>query len=397
MRAMDSVWRYSPPWWLRGAHAQTIWSARLARHWQDQPAPLRTYLGRASASTEGGVIAGWRVPPVPADLMDTIPHWERERWQTPDSDFIDVDHLVMPPLPKDMGKKAPLVVLFHGLEGSRHSHYVHAMAHACQTRGWQLMLPHFRGCSGEINLAPRAYHSGDFEEIDWILRRAANLHPGVPVVAVGVSLGGNALLRWAGELGEAAGRVVRSVAAICPPLDLVASGQAIGRGINRVLYTRMFLASMKPKARAKWVQYPELFNLDAAMDAKTILEFDNAFTAPVHGFKHVLDYWSRASAKPHLKNVAIPALVINSKNDPFIPFESIPIQAEVADAITLWQPAGGGHVGFTQAGITSRPPGHISGLPRAVLDWLAANMSLSVAPTQPLLTTPTQQASVVNG
>jgi len=382
MQSLASIWRYTPPWWLPGGHAQTIWSARKARHWSGQSDKLRHYLGRASESAEGGVIAGWRELPVPTELRGAFPQWRRERWETPDRDFIDVDFLTSQSASVEAIKKAPVIVLFHGLEGSRHSHYVHALAHVCADRGWRLILPHFRGCSGELNLAPRAYHSGDHEEVDWILRRAASVHPGVPMVAAGVSLGGNALLRWAGEIGEEAGRVVRSVAAICPPLDLVASGQAIGKGLNRLFYTRLFLASMKPKARAKWVQYPGLFNLDAAMDAKTLLEFDNAFTAPVHGFKHVLDYWSQASAKPHLKAVTIPALIINPKNDPFIPPSSLPIQAEVADTVTLWQPSAGGHVGFTESGLTSGPPGHIGGLPNALLDWLGQHLSLSITPTR---------------
>jgi uncharacterized protein len=384
MLTLQSNWRYSPPWWLRGGHAQTIWSARVARHWPAQSGKLYQHLSRAGRSTDGGVISGWREPPLPTEFAALVPHWRRERWTTPDEDFIDVDYLLSTGAAlaePSTHKKTPIVVMFHGLEGSRHSHYAYALAHACSARGWGLVIPHFRGCSGELNLGPRAYHSGDYAEIDWVLRRVANEHPGVPIVALGYSLGGNALMRWAGEFGVEAGRVVRSVASVCAPLDLVASGQAIGKGVNKLLYTRMFLASMQPKAKAKWAQYPNLFNLDAALDARTILEFDNAFTAPVHGFKHVLDYWSRASAKPHMRSIAVPSLVINAKNDPFVPIASVPNQSEVADAVTVLHTEEGGHVGFAQPIASRKPPGHIAALPNALLDWFSEHLSLSITPT----------------
>jgi len=318
--------QYLAPRWLPGGNLQTIWAALYARRAE---APLADY--------------------------------RRERWTTPDGDFIDVDFLdAAAPGPR------PLLVLFHGLEGSSRSHYSQAFAAFAAARGWDYAVPHFRGCSGEINLAPRAYHSGDFEEIGWILSRLrAGRDAGV--LAMGVSLGGNALLRWAEEAGSEASKTVRAVASVSAPLDLAAGGAAIGRGFNRLVYTRMFLGTMKPKALAKLAQHPGLFDRERLLAARDLHAFDNVFTAPLHGFRDTEDYWRRASAKPHLHAIRVPALVVNAANDPFVPAISLPRQGEVGDHVTLWQPAHGGHVGFP----LGLPPGHVRGLPERVGGWLA--------------------------
>jgi predicted alpha/beta-fold hydrolase len=323
---------YRAPFWLPGGNLQTIWPALFARR------------------TRG---------PVPA--------WRRERWTTPDGDFIDVDFLA-----SDVSTPRPLIVLFHGLEGSSRSHYSEAFADVAWRGKLTFVVPHFRGCSGEPNLAPRAYHSGDHEEIDFILRRLRQQHRG-PVVAVGVSLGGNALLRWAGEHGAEAGRIAQAVAAVCSPLDLAAGGHHIGRGFNRMVYTTMFLRSMKPKALQKWGQHPGLFDREAMLRARDLYEFDNIFTAPLHGFANVEDYWSRASAKPHLHRIRIPALALNARNDPFVPAASLPRAGEVSETVTLWQPPEGGHVGFASGPF----PGHVLAMPEAVTAWLLQASGIS--------------------
>lgn len=322
---------FRAPWWLPGGHAQTIWAAKLSRH-----APR---------------------PAVP-------PRWRRERWTTPDGDFIEVDTLAAPGVP--VAPDAPLLVLFHGLEGSSASHYARAFAHWAADAGVRLVVPHFRGCSGPLNLGPRAYHSGDFEEIGWILGRLRT-RSSAPLQAVGISLGGNALLRWAQEAGASAAATAGAVVSVCSPLDLAASGAAIGRGFNRQVYTRMFLRTMKSKALAKLAQHPGLFDRDALLAARDLYQFDNLFTAPLHGFKNTEDYWRRASARPHLGRIRIPALVINALNDPFVPAASLPGPADATRWVTLWQPAHGGHVGFPQG----RFPGHVHALPQAVAGWLA--------------------------
>ena len=351
--------KYEAPWWLPGGNVQTIWAALRAERFNGLP-----------------------------------PVFRRERWTAPDNDFVDVDFLVDdtqafsdgPPLEK-LGKSAaegsnvsrevkscgaqlsPLLVIFHGLEGSSGSHYAEALADVARARGWACAVPHFRGCSGELNHGPRAYHSGDFEEIDWILRRLKADHNG-PVLAVGISLGGNALLRWAGEMGRSAAAVVSSVASVCSPLDLTASGWAIGRGFNRQVYTRMFLRSMVPKALRKLDQHPGLFDRSALLAARDLYEFDNVVTAPLHGFKNTDDYWKRASAKPHMKQISVPALALNAINDPFIPAWSLPAPSDVSSSVTLWQPAQGGHVGFPAGPF----PGNVRAMPEAVTAFLAAHL-----------------------
>ena len=299
------------------------------------------------------------------------PAFRRERWTTPDADFIDVDFLAggadRPPAARSA--EIPMLVVFHGLEGSSRSHYCQAFAEVAQERGWACALPHFRGCSGELNHAPRAYHSGDYEEIAWILARLRARHSG-PVIAAGVSLGGNALLRWAAEAASDASSHVNAVAAICSPLDLAAGGHAIGRGFNRQIYTRMFLRTMIPKALRKWEQHPGLFDRDALLAARDLYAFDNVFTAPVHGFRNTEDYWHRASSKPLLSHIRVPALVVNALNDPFVPASSLPRAGEVGPCVTLWQPRHGGHVGFAQGPW----PGHVRAMPDAVSAWLTAQL-----------------------
>lgn len=319
--------QYVAPRWLPGGNLQTIWPALYAR--------------RAE------------VP---------LPDYRRERWTTPDGDFIDVDFL-----DAAVAGPRPLLVLFHGLEGSSRSHYAEVFGSFAHAQGWDYAVPHFRGCSGELNLAPRAYHSGDFEEIGWILARLREQRdPAQPMRATGISLGGNALLRWAEEAGSEASKLVSAVASISAPLDLAAGGAAIGRGFNRLVYTRMFLSTMKPKALAKLAQHPGLFDREKLLAARDLHAFDDVFTAPLHGFRGTDDYWRRGSAKPHLHRIRIPALAVNAVNDPFVPAASLPRQDEVGSHVTLWQPVHGGHVGFP----FGAPPGHVRAMPERVVHWL---------------------------
>jgi predicted alpha/beta-fold hydrolase len=154
---------------------------------------------------------------------------------------------------------------------------------------------------------------------------------------------------------------------VCSPIDLAAAGHAIGTGFNRLAYNRMFLQTLKPKALAKLDVYPGLFDKQALLSARDLYEYDNAVTAPLHGFANTEDYWARCSAKPGLRDMKhVPALVINALNDPFVPAGSLPQAQDVGEAVTLWQPRHGGHVGFP----AGRPPGHVGALPEAVAHWL---------------------------
>jgi hypothetical protein len=317
----DAPESYIAPSWLPGRHVQTIYPALL------------------------------RQPPL---------LYRRERWDTPDGDFVDLDWI-------DGRPGAPMVLLFHGLEGSAHSHYALALMGALRARGWHGAVYHYRGCSGVPNRRPRAYHSGDTDEADWVLPRVKARFPDAPVYVVGVSLGGNLLLKWLGVKGRAVSGLIARAAAVSAPLDLMLSGKALEGGFNR-FYTRVFLRSLKPKALEILDRHPGLFDREHLLRARTMRQFDDAFTAPVHGFRDTDDYWTRASSKPWLARIAVPTLVLNAKNDPFLPAHALPESCEVSDQVTLEFPAQGGHVGFC----TDPFPGRISWLPHRLLAFLGA-------------------------
>jgi predicted alpha/beta-fold hydrolase len=323
---------YAAPRWLPGGHAQTIYAALL----------------------------------IPRERVV----YRRERWDTPDSDFIDLDWIDEPPAVSHQSSAVtnqPLVVLFHGLEGSSRSQYALNLMAAVRERRMRGVVVHFRGCSGEPNRLSRAYHSGDAQEIDWILRRLRAQNAAAPLYAVGVSLGGNALLKWLGESRDGAARVVDAAAAVSAPLDLMASGDALGQGFNLV-YARNFLNTLRAKSLVKLERYPGLYDADAVQASRTLREFDDLVTAPLHGFRNTDDYWTRASSKPGLKNVRVPTLVINARNDPFLPAAALPGPGDVSAAVTLEQPEQGGHVGFVSGAF----PGNLGWLTRRLLDFLSS-------------------------
>ena len=310
----------------------------------------------------------------------------RERVDLPDGDFWDFDWLDANAArngDSTHGPRAdstPTLVLFHGLEGGSGSHYARALFGALAAIGWRAVVPHFRGCSGEPNRTPRAYHSGDHEEVGAMLA-AVRVHIGeqAPLYAVGVSLGGSALLNWLGRAGRDDSRNVRAAAAVSAPLDLVAAGIAIGRGVNRV-YTHHFLATLKPKSLAMAERFPDRLDPARIRRARSLRTFDDAVTAPLHGFTDALDYWTRASSKPWLVRIAVPTLVLNARNDPFIPARSLPGPGEVSKAVLLEQPLHGGHAGFAHG----RFPGNVEWLPRRLLHFFLHEASTIAHATRDL-------------
>lgn len=307
---------FAAPWWLPGGHLQTIVPSLL-------PPP--------------------RVP------------LRRERWETPDGDFIDVDFCGAQTTKRT-------VVLFHGLEGCSDSHYARALAAYAVKRNWRLAIPHFRGCSGEPNRLARAYHSGDSDEVDWIVRRFSS-----PVFAVGVSLGGNALLKWLGERGTQAQSSVCRAVAVSAPIDLAAAGSALDRGFNRFLYTRHFLSTLKPKSLAKLEVFPGLYDGTKVRAARSFREFDNLVTAPLHGFRDTDHYWASSSSGQYLARIAVPTLLLNARNDPFLPEHALLAAArEASEFVMLEFPATGGHAGF----LATPFPGRHSWLPQRIDEFL---------------------------
>ncbi len=310
---------FRAPLWLTNRHAQTLYGALFA----------------------------------PAER----PSWLRQRWTTPDDDFIDVDIL-------ESAGNTKTLVIFHGLEGSTNSSYVRALAHTAQSAGWRVVAPNFRGCSGVINRLPRSYYAGDSAEIQWILSHTRSIHAGAPLYAVGVSLGGNMLLKWLGEQKDEARTLLTCAAAVAAPLDLQAVGDHLAQGFNR-FYTRYFLATLKQKAQNKFNQYPGLFNLTATLKASTLREFDNHFIAPLHGFADVDDYWRRCSSKPWLKEIRVPTLLLCARDDPFLPEGVLPQQQQCSAEVTRDFQARGGHVGF----VSGHFPGQIAWMPQRIMQF----------------------------
>ncbi len=309
---------YKAPAWLPGGDLQTIWAVTLDR------------------------------PDV---------EYRRERWELPDGDFIDLDWVDGPP-------GAPLFVLFHGLEGSSDSHYARQLMDEAKRRGWRGVVPHFRGCSDEPNRLPRAYFAGDVEEIGYILGRLRQKESRAMRVA-GVSLGGNALLKWLESAGEAARPVAERAVVISAPLDLPAAGAALDQGFSRI-YTARFLKTLKAKALAKLDRYPLLFDREAVEAIDSIHGFDTLVTAPLHGYLDADDYWRKAASKPGLGQIRISTLLINARNDPFMPGEVLPTPDQVSDSVTLDFPDTGGHVGF----VSGPFPGNFNWLRSRVLGFL---------------------------
>jgi len=324
----EPVGPYRAPAWLPGGHAQTIYPFLRPR----------------------------------AALA-----FRRERVDTPDGDFWDLDW-IDPSSSDGAPATVPTLVLFHGLEGGSGSHYARALMAHVAALGWRGVVPHFRGCGGELNRHPRAYHSGDHAEIgamlDAVHARVHDRESGAPLYAVGVSLGGSALVNWLGRAGNSAAKMLNAAAAVSTPLDLTACGIAIGKGLNRI-YAWHFLWTLLPKSKAIAARFPGTLDPKRLARVRSMYDFDDVVTAPLHGFTGTDDYWRRASSKPWLARIAVPTLVLNARNDPFVPGASLPLVAEAGSDVLLEQPASGGHAGF----LAGPFPGHLGWLPRRLVQF----------------------------
>lgn len=322
---MSDQTTFRPAWWLPGPHLPTIFG-KLVR----------------------------RLTPA----QDRI-----ERWETPDGDSVSVARV--DPARAD----APTVTIFHGLEGTVDSNYAQGLMHAARSRGWGAALLIFRTCDGRIPTAPRMYHSGETTDAEFFFRRLAAERPGVPILATGVSLGANVLLKWLGEQGKNVPPELRAAAAVSTPFDLGAGSRFLERGFSRV-YVRHFVGKLKAKARAALERHPNLPVDRLRMErSRTFWEFDDAFTAPVHGFAGADDYYSRSSSLGFLSKVAVPTLLFSAVDDPFLPAPILEQVREVARANPLLLPEftpTGGHVGWV-SGSPLAPVYHME--PR-VIHWL---------------------------
>lgn len=328
---------YRPAWWVPGRHLRTLWG-RLSGRRHTRPTRI-------------------------------------ERWVTPDDDVLELRR-VDPP--GDPGS-APRLVFLHGLEGGMHSHYVANFFDEATKRGWGADLVLFRGCNGEVNQARRFYHSGETTDLDFAVRRIVAESAGRPIVLAGVSLGGNVLLKWLGEQGSRVPPEVRAAAAISVPYDLARGSRHISRGFSKV-YERHFLESLRRKALAKLARYPDLFDREAMLAARTLWDFDDVLTAPVHGFRDAADYYAKSSSIGWLAGIRIPTLLLSAEDDPFLPPEVLGEVRAIArgvPALTVEFVARGGHVGFVSGYVPWRP--HYWGEWRA-LEFLGAQLGEGGAP-----------------
>ena len=272
----------------------------------------------------------------------------------------------------------PRLVLLHGLEGTIRSHYLSGLLDQARRRGWAANVLIFRGCNGEVNRVRRLYHSGETTDIDFVVRRLIDEDPARPIVLAGVSLGGNVLLKWLGEQGDDVPLQVRGAVAVSVPYDLEAGARRIERGFSRV-YTWHFLRTLRDKARRKLVRFPDLFDRERLDSARTLFEFDDAITAPVHGFGGAHDYYSRSSSINFLGRIRVPTLLLSAQDDPFLPREvldTVLMMARLNPHIAVEFHQRGGHVGFVSGRVPWRTTYYAE---QRVLSFLASLLSSHTA------------------
>ncbi|MFI4967525.1 MAG: hydrolase [Gammaproteobacteria bacterium] len=259
----------------------------------------------------------------------------RERIETPDGDFIDVDWTT--------GTSGPIVIVLHGLEGSMRSRYACNIMRTIDSLGFRGAFPYFRGCTGEPNRLPVSYHSGFTQDIEFLSGLLKQREPATPLAAVGYSLGGNVLLKWLAESPNAS-RLTTGVA-VSVPFDLAVCSDAIEKGLSRV-YMWELMGRMRRSVKRKFARIPSPIPLPDIDRLRTFRQYDDALTAPLHGFKDANDYYTRCSSKPLLKNIKVPTLVVHSKDDPFMTPAVLPDEDGLSAAVTFELTEHGGHVGF---------------------------------------------------
>lgn len=306
---MFSSTAFQPAWWLRNPHLQTF---------------AGRYMRRRAA--------------VPL---------ERRRIGTPDGDFLDLDYAPEP------APGAPVVVLLHGLEGSTRRGYMSGMFHHLFARGLRGVGMNFRGCGGEPNRVARFYHSGETGDLAHVVAELRDRHPGRPIGAAGFSLGGNVLLKHLGERGDDTG--IAAAVAVSVPYDLAGCAARLSSGLPGRAYGAHFLRALKRKVRAKRHLLEGVVDVERALAARTLRDYDDQLTAPLHGFSGADDYYDRADVRRHLPNIRVPTLLAQSRDDPFLPRGAIPEGAVAANPhITAAFTDRGGHLGFVEGGLPWR-------------------------------------------
>jgi len=303
---------YSPAWWIPGGHLQTLWGKFFRRQ---TPAPTRV-----------------------------------ERWDTPDHDFLEIHRI-------DSDPATPRVLLLHGLEGTIRSHYAQGLLNEAARRGWGADLLIFRSCGSAPNRAKRFYHSGETTDLAFALDKVRTGYPNAALALAGVSLGGNVLLKFLGERGTDLPPQLKAAAAISVPFDLSRSSTRINRGFSRV-YQRFFLGSLRRKALEKAARYPDLASVDRINGLRTLEDFDDLITGPLHGFRNARDYYEKSSSLKYLSRIRLNTLLLNAVDDPMLPPEVLTEVRKIADgnpALHIEFPKKGGHAGFVAGSRPWRP------------------------------------------
>lgn len=326
---------FRPAWWCRNPHLQTIFPNRL------RPSP----------------------------------HIElrRERLELPDGDFVDIDWTARP--------DGPLVLLLHGLQGSSRSRYARALARSFHSAGWRAGVMHFRGCSGEPNRLPRSYHSGETGDLDHVVRLLRAREPHTPLAAVGVSLGGNVLLKWLGERGAEA--PLAAAVAISVPFLLARAADRLETGFARVYQWELLYALRRALAeKRRHVELP--IAVEKLARLRRMRDFDDHVTAPLHGFRDSAHYYAASSSRAFLARIRVPTLLIQARDDPFMMPDVIPGTEELAECVTLEVHAHGGHVGFVGGRWPWRPRYYLEervpGFLRPYLEGASATNHVKAAP-----------------
>lgn len=322
---------FEPAWWCRSGHAQTIWAATLRS-----------------------------IPSMPL---------RRERWEMPDGDFIDVDCVAG-------ADRGPMLVVLHGLESGSEAKQVRGLLRAAHRLGWHGLAVNFRSCGDEPNRLQRSYHGGDTSDLAWVIERLSAEHPEVPLGCVGVSLGGNVLLKYLGEQGEATPPALKAAVAISAPFDLAVCAHAFEQGVLNRVYMRRIVRSFKRKTLVKLERFPDLVDRRRLAAVRTVAEFDEVVTAPVNGFSSAEHYWQASSCAQYLPAIRRPTLLINAKDDPLVPASVLPLSPAARNPLlTAVFPEAGGHVGFVSGASPARPVWWAEEQALAFFHWHASNTS----------------------
>ena len=297
---------FRPAWWLPGAHLPTIWGKK----------------GRRQAQV----------------------HERVERWTTPDGDHISIARAGI------ITSGRPHLLVLHGLEGTTRSNYAQGLLAKARSMGWSADLMLFRSCDGEVNNARRLYHSGETTDLDFVVRTLVSRHPDVSLRLIGVSLGGNVLLKWLGEQGESFVSNVARAAAVSAPFDLAAGSRYLECTLGQK-YVDHFMVTLKAKTLAKRARFPDLCDWAKLHSARTFWEFDDFVTGPVHGFADALDYYTKSSSINRLTDIRRPTLLFNAEDDPFLPadvLDRVRKLATINDFLHFEFTKRGGHVGWVE-------------------------------------------------